>query len=235
MVESRSFRIALVGDYDAAVPAHQAIPVALKLAAEHHHVAVEWEWLHTSRIGDAANTLRCFDGVWCIPASPYADMQAALDAIRFAREEGRPFLGTCGGFQHALIEYARNVVGLAEADHVETNPAAGVPLIAQLSCSLVEKELELMLAEGSRIRKSYGAATTKERYRCNYGPNPLYQNALFDGAMRATAHDPNGEVRGGELEGHPFFVGTLYQPERRSLRGELPPLVRDYIGAIAAA
>jgi CTP synthase (UTP-ammonia lyase) len=232
---ARSLRIALVGDYDTSVPAHQAIPVALELAAEHHHVAVEWEWLHTSRIGDAADTLRSFDGVWCVPASPYANMPAALDAIRFAREERKPFLGTCGGFQHALIEYARNILGLTEADHAETNPAAAVPLIAQLSCSLVEKEMELVLTEGSRIRKSYGTATTTERYRCNYEPNPLYGKTLFEGAMRATAHDLNGEVRGGELEGHPFFVGTLFQPERRSLRGELPPLVREYIGAIVAA
>jgi CTP synthase (UTP-ammonia lyase) len=235
MAKSDSFRVALVGDYDAAVPAHQAIPVALELAADHHRVRLAWEWLHTSRIGNATETLRKFDGIWCVPASPYANMQAALDAIRFAREEGKPFLGTCGGFQHALIEYARNLVGLADADHAETNPAAAVPLIAQLSCSLVEKEMELVLAEGSRIRKSYGAATTTEQYRCNYGPNPLYGKMLFDGAMRATAHDLNGEIRGGELEGHPFFVGTLFQPERRSLRGELPPLVRDYVGAIAAA
>jgi CTP synthase (UTP-ammonia lyase) len=232
---SQSLRVALVGDYDPSVPAHQAIPLALQLAADHHHAALQWDWLHTSRIDHAATTLRSYQGIWCIPASPYANPQCALDAIRFAREQGIPFLGTCGGFQHALIEYARNVAGLAAADHAETNPEASVLLISQLSCSLVEKEMELVLAEGSVIGRSYGTARTAERYRCNYGPNPLYRQELFSGALRATAHDLDGEVRGGELSTHPFFVGTLFQPERRSLRGELPPLVRDFVGSIMAA
>ncbi len=232
---SQSLRVALVGDYDPSVPAHQAIPLALQLAADHHHATLQWDWLHTSQIEDAATTLRSYQGIWCIPASPYANTQAALDAIRFAREQGIPFLGTCGGFQHTLIEYARNVAGLGAADHAETNPEASILLISQLSCSLVEKEMELVLAEGSVIGRSYGTATTAERYLCNYGPNPLYQQELFSGPLRATAHDLDGEVRGGELSTHPFFVGTLFQPERRSLRGELPPLVRDFVGSMIAA
>jgi CTP synthase (UTP-ammonia lyase) len=230
---SQTFRVALVGDYDPSVPAHQAIPVALELAADHHHVSLQWDWLHTSRIEDARSMLRDYDGIWCVPASPYANTQGALDAIRFAREQGKPFLGTCGGFQHALIEYARNVAGLAAADHAESDPEAALPLISRLSCSLVEKEMELALAEGSLIARSYGATRTNERYRCSFGPNPAYQRELFNGALRATAHDLDGEVRGGELAAHPFFVGTLFQPERRSLRGELPPLVRDFVGSIA--
>jgi CTP synthase (UTP-ammonia lyase) len=229
---SQNFRVALVGDYDPSVPAHQAIPMALQFAADHHQVTLEWDWLHTSRIADVDRTLQSYHGIWCVPASPYANPQGALDAIRFARERARPFLGTCGGFQHALIEYARNVAGLAAADHAETNPQASVLLISQLTCSLVEKEMELVLAEDSLIGRSYGAVRITERYRCNYGPNPMYRRALFEGALRATAHDLDGEVRGGELSAHPFFVGTLFQPERRSLRGELPPLVRDFVGCI---
>jgi CTP synthase (UTP-ammonia lyase) len=121
---SQSFRVALVGDYDPSVPAHQAIPIALQLAADHHHVAIKWDWLHTSQIEDAGRALRSHDGIWCIPASPYANTQGALEAIRFAREHGTPFLGTCGGFQHTLLEYARNVTGLTGADHAEMNPDA---------------------------------------------------------------------------------------------------------------
>jgi CTP synthase (UTP-ammonia lyase) len=217
---SQNFRVALVGDYDPSVPAHQAIPVALQFAAHHHHVALEWDWLHTSQIADVDSTLQSYDGIWCVPASPYANTQGALDAIRFARERAIPFLGTCGGFQHALIEYARNVAGLAAADHTETNPEASLSLISQLSCSLVEKEMELVLAEDSRIGRSYGAGRISERYRCNYGPNPIYQRELFGGALRATAHDLDGEVRGGELSGHPFlrrhsFSTRTQEPARR--------------------
>ena len=98
--------------------------------------------------------LAAFDGVWCVPASPYANTEGALNAIRVAREHRIPFLGTCGGFQHAVIEYARNVLGWTAADHAEVNPQAALALIAPLSCSLVEKTGEIRLAAESLIGRS---------------------------------------------------------------------------------
>jgi CTP synthase (UTP-ammonia lyase) len=227
-----SYRVALVGDYDPSVPAHQAIPLALSLAAHHHHVGMEGVWIPTAQIEDAETTLAGYGGVWCVPASPYHNMLGALEAIRVAREKAIPFLGTCGGFQHALIEYARNVQGLAEADHAETNPGAFLPLVVRLQCSLVESEAEVILAEGSLIYRSYGTPRIVEGYRCSYGPSPKYAQELFSGSLRATAHDLNGEVRGAELLGHRFFVGVMFQPERKSLKGELSPLIRDFVGVI---
>lgn len=86
--------------------------------------------------------MKGFDAVWVLPGSPYASEAGALAAIRTAREDGIPFLGTCGGFQHALLEYARNVCGLTRAAHAENDPAAdsGDLLIAPLACSLVGHE-----------------------------------------------------------------------------------------------
>jgi CTP synthase (UTP-ammonia lyase) len=113
-------RIALIGDYDASVKAHQAIPRALALGAG-DDIDCEWEWLHTTTLArDPKDQLADFDGVWCVPASPYANTRGALSAIRFARESGRAFLGTCGGFQHAVMEYAEAVWGVAAA-HAETD------------------------------------------------------------------------------------------------------------------
>src|ERR1700733_4216670 len=126
------FRVALVGDYNQSVIAHQAIPEALRLAARPEQ-SIEPVWIHTACIRDATADLAGFDGIWCVPASPYASMEGALDAIRFARESGRPFLGTCGGFQHAVLEYARNVCNLRAADHAETSPDAAVLLISPLT------------------------------------------------------------------------------------------------------
>ena len=117
------YRVALVGDYNPAVIAHQAIPEALRLSTSDGK-SIEGIWIHTSSIRNAATDLRGFHGIWCVPASPYANMDGALGAIRFARESGVPFLGTCGGFQHAVVEYARNVLGWADADHAETAPQA---------------------------------------------------------------------------------------------------------------
>jgi CTP synthase (UTP-ammonia lyase) len=119
MTQRQNIRIALVGDYDPSVPAHQAIPVALNRVASETGLSVQAIWLATTDIGDATS-LGAFDGIWCVPASPYRDMDGALTAIRFARERQVPFLGTCGGFQHALLEYARNHLGWAgirERDH----------------------------------------------------------------------------------------------------------------------
>jgi len=218
----RRFRVALVGDFNATVVAHRAIPEALQLAG------AEYEWIHTTTLRDPSDRLAGFDGIWCIPASPYADMQGALDAIRFAREQKVPFLGTCGGFQHALIEYARNVLGMSGADHAETNPEAADLIIAPLACSLVEESEEITLSENTLIRRACGGQRMTEGYHCRYGVNPEFAEILFSGPMRATAWDSTGQVRAAELAGHPFFVVTLFQPERRALLGELPPLVRAF-------
>src|SRR5687767_8764466 len=103
-------RIGLIGDYDRTVPAHQAIPIALNLAKGALGMPLWWEWVPTDAIQNASR-ITGFNGVWCVPASPYRNMDGALCAIQFAREQARPFLGTCGGFQHAIVEYARNVLG----------------------------------------------------------------------------------------------------------------------------
>ncbi len=228
-------RIALVGDYNPSVPAHQAIPVALDLASAHLRVQVVGDWISTKKINSAADNLASYQGIWCVPASPYENMQGALDAIQLAREQQIPFLGTCAGFQYALIEYARNVLGMSETDHAETNPFASQPLIARLACSLVETQAEVFLVPESILHRSYGTLRIREGYRCNYGPNPEREASLFAGKFRVTARDAAGEVRGGEIRDHPFFVGTLFQPERRALTGELPPLVREFVAAVVAA
>jgi CTP synthase (UTP-ammonia lyase) len=226
-------RIGLIGDYGATVLAHQAIPLALQLAADAVAVAVKSEWVPTEEIRDLAR-VSYFDGLWCVPASPYRSMDGALLAIRYAREQKRPFLGTCGGFQHAIIEYARNVLGWADADHAETAPDAVRPVIAPLECALVEATGAVRLRAGSRIAKAYGRDETTEGYRCSYGLNPGFQAALVSGPLRIGAEDVMAEVRAVELDDHPFFVATLFQPERSALKGQLPPLVAEFVRACAA-
>jgi CTP synthase (UTP-ammonia lyase) len=228
-------RIALLGDYNPQVIAHRAIPQALKLAAASAGTPVDAVWVETAILGsDVPHQLADCDAIWCVPASPYANTEGALAAIRFARESGRPFLGTCGGFQHALLEYVRNVLGLREAQHAETCADAEMPLIAPLSCALVEKAGTIAFMEGSRLRHVYGATEARETYRCNYGLNPRYEKLFQDGVMRICGRDQAGEVRAVELHGHPFFVATLYQPERAALHGTAHPLVNAFVAAAAS-
>jgi CTP synthase (UTP-ammonia lyase) len=225
--DKTKLRVALVGDFDPSVVAHLAIPQALELAGN-----VEGVWVHTSSISRVDEQFASFDGIWCVPASPYANTQGALDAIRYARERGRPFLGTCGGFQHALLEYARNVCGIADAQHAETDPGAALHLIAPLACSLVEQSEEILLAESGRFRRAYGLPRITEGYHCSYGLNREYESLVIRDGLQATAHGRNGEVRGVELAGHPFYVTALFQPERRALKGEVPPLVAAFVAAM---
>ena len=226
--------IAVIGDYSPGVPAHLAIPKALELARAASGRDIAWRWIETRALRAPADGLAEYAGICVAPASPYANMAGVLEAIRWAREQGRPFLATCGGFQHALIEFGRNVAGLAGADHAETAPDAQILLVTRLACSLVEKSGAVRLVPGSRLRAAYGADEATEGYRCNYGLNPTYQRALEEAGLRFTAFDGEGAVSAAELPGHPFFVGTLFQPERAALRGELPPVVKVFVDAVVS-
>lgn len=226
-----ALQVGLIGDRNDGVIAHRAIPLALQMAAEACGAMIDPVWLPTETIGDGA-ALAEFDGLWCVPASPYRDMDGALAAIRVARERHVPFHGTCGGFQHAVIEYVRNVLGWHDAEHAETAPGAQRQVIVPLSCSLVEVTDALRLVDGSRLAKSYGATEIAEGYHCSYGLNPVFRTALADGPLRINALDHAGDVRGLELNGHPFFVATLFQHERGALQGRLPPPVRAFAQAM---
>lgn len=223
--------LALVGDCSPDVPAHRAIPRALELASASGGGEVSWRWFHTSEIHDAPRDLAPCAAVWVVPASPYANMHGALEAIRWARETGRPFLGTCGGFQHALIEFARNVAGLVDADHAESNSHADTLVVTPLSCSLVEKIGTIRLASGSQLRSAYGSDQATEGYHCNYGLNAEYRTRLEKAGLRFSGLDDAGEVRAFELPSHPFFIGTLFQPERSALRGEVHLLIAAFVQA----
>jgi CTP synthase (UTP-ammonia lyase) len=228
-----AIRIGLIGDYNAAVTAHQAIPRALELAGAAVGASLDCEWVPTQEI-DNVSRVSGFDCLWCVPASPYRSAEGALRAIRFARERGRPFLGTCGGFQHAVIEYARNAMGWADADHAEIAPHAARPVITALACALIEKTETIRFHEGSIVAAAYGCMEATEGYHCSFGLNPAFVSAIVSGPLRASAESPAGEVRAVELDGHPFFVATLFQPERAALKGKTPPLVTAFIRATAA-
>jgi CTP synthase (UTP-ammonia lyase) len=229
-------RIALLGDYNPNGKAHQGAPRALALAGESAGVAVEWEWVHTSTLQpDPRHQLDAFQGVWCVPGSPYANTAGVIAAIRHVRTAGRPFLGTCGGFQHAMLECAEVLWGVESPAHAEVDPQAVNPVIASLSCSLVEKQGDVFFVAGSRLAGFYGVPSAVEGYHCSYGLNANYAAHLESGPLRVSARDVAGEVRAAELDGHPFFFGTLYQPERSGLDGCRHPLIAAFVSAASRA
>jgi CTP synthase (UTP-ammonia lyase) len=124
------------------------------------------------------------------PGSPYHSLDGALRAIRFARESHRPFIGTCSGFQHAVIEYARNVLGFEDAQHAEYDAEASDLFVSALSCSLVGQTMSVRLEPGSRAASFYRQHEVAEQYYRNFGLNPAHQPRLHEGGFRVV-----GQIR----------------------------------------
>lgn len=205
--------LALVGDRSPEVVSHTRIPRLLDALAARDRLVLDAYWIPTED-ARTADAVRGFDAVWVLPGSPYRSEAGVLTAIRTAREEGIPFLGTCGGFQHALLEYARNVCGLARAAHAENDPDAEDPLIEPLACSLVGHEAAVRLEPGSLAESVIGSGRTVERYFCAYGPS-RHLDTLRAHGLRFSGRDEDDRVRVAELPAHdhPFFLATLFQPE----------------------
>ncbi len=224
-----TLRIALVGDYHSETVAHQAIPLAIDDAAAVLELTADYDWLPTKDI-TSTEDLVGYDAIWVVPGSPYENEDGAFTAIRYARENAIPFLGTCGGFQHAVIEYARNVLGWDDANHGET-AQGGRQVISPLSCSLVEQTGEIELRPHTLIARAYGREMIEEAYHCNFGVAQAFIDALSADALKVTGWDNEGDVRAVELTTHPFFVATLFQHERGALDGRPVPLVREFLRA----
>jgi CTP synthase (UTP-ammonia lyase) len=234
MPTTRPARIALVGDRSAAVRAHARIPRVLETIARQGGAEVEAVWLPTETVGDPSAAAG-FDGIWAVPGSPYASADGMLAAIRHAREEQLPFLGTCGGFQYATIEFARSVCGLQEVEHGESHPDADALLIERLECSLVGEERTIWVVPGTLAELSMRSRLSTERFHCAFGLNPRYRDLLEAGGLRFSGFDDDGAPRILELPGHPFFLGTLFQPELAGDEGYAHPIVAAFATAAAQA
>ncbi|GAA2313880.1 CTP synthase [Nonomuraea roseoviolacea subsp. roseoviolacea] len=228
----RSLRVAVIGDRDLAFPPHVATDDALQHAAAHLGIGVDVRWLATKPLESDLAEVKAADVLWCAPGSPYRSMRGALAALRHGREHSVPTLGTCGGCQHMVIEYARHVLGYKDAQHAEYDPYASTLFVSELACSLAGKTMPVTLVPGTRVAALYGRTEVEEEYYCNFGLDPSRQETLHDGGFSVTGVDSDGEARVLEIPGHPYYVATLFVPQTRS-RPEAPhPLV---VGLLRAA
>jgi len=226
-------RIGLIGDYQESVAAHRAIPKALELAATELAVSVEFDWLHSNELSGIS--LNDYVALWCVPASPYQDNESVLHAIRYAREEDVPFLGTCGGYQYAALEFAQTVLGYSQAENTEVQPETTMPLISSLACKLYDESARIKLIEKSKIARIYGENTILEEYYCGYGVNSEYLQ-IFDGTdLYFSGFDEDGDPRSLEITTKKFFIGTAFQPERSAFNGISHPLICAYLSAAISA
>jgi CTP synthase (UTP-ammonia lyase) len=225
----RSRTIAVVGDYGAERPTHKAVQQALGHAVQ---PPLGFEWLATETAEQMADDeLASYAGLLIAPGSPYRSMEGALKAIEVAREREVPLLGNCGGFQHAAIEFARDVLGIEDADHEESNPDARELVITRLPVSLAGGEHEVFFEPGSRVASVYGALATVEPFFCSFGLNPDYRPKIEERGLVVSGSGADGAARVLELPEHPFFIATLYVPQARYTADNPHPLVTAFVAS----
>ena len=238
-------RIAILGDYDPKSPTLPAIEKSLQHAGAQLNLPVEGEWIATPSLlaPDTRKKLESFDGIWAAPGSPYQSFDGMLKGIEFARLRDWPFLGTCGGFQYALIECARNVLGIKDADSAENNSASKNIIIYPVVCAVPNRSKgkpklsgaipEIRLRPGSYLQSYYSQETVTEEFFCNFEVNPDYEWAAMEAGFPVVARGPQGEIRAIESPTHRFYIATLFQPQLSSQPGKPHPLVLAFVQAAA--
>ncbi len=219
-------KLAIIGDYNDSYSMHRATNESISHSIEKFKISLQYEWISTDIIEtDFAKITSTYNGFLIAPGSPYKSMTGVLKIIEYARENNIPTLGTCGGFQHMAIEFARNVLGITDAEHAESAPYASKLVVNKLSCSLVGQTLEIELKDkSSKAFSIFGTERINEKYYCNFGLNPEYQNQLDAKGFKIVGTDKLKEVRILELENHPFFIATLFVPQANSTK-EIPHLL----------
>ncbi len=206
----------IVGDFNAESPTHQATNRAIAHSAAAIKTVIEPVWMPTAAIVEkSGESLEHYAGLWIAPGIPDS-MDGVLRVITYARENNIPLLGTCGGFQSIIMEFARNVLGIVDAHHEEYDPGADRIVISKLSCSLVGQEGQILIKQPSVVHSIYQSENAVEAFRCSYGLNASYTECLNEAGLYIVGTDINGEPRIVEIPSLSFFVGTLYVPQLHS-------------------
>ncbi len=241
--------IAMVGKYVALHDAYKSIAEALHHGGIAHNVKVNIRWVNSGDLDNAGpedveKALEGADGILVPGGFGHRGVPGKLRTIKYARENKIPFFGICLGLQCAVIEVARNVLGLNEADSTEFNPDTPHPVIDLMP---EQKDLSEMggtmrlglypcrLKEGSLARQAYGSELISERHRHRFEVNPLYVEDLDKAGLISVGIWPaRGLVEVVEFRDHPWFLGTQFHPELLSRPNRPHPLFKGFIGASLA-
>ncbi len=235
--------IAVVGKYVELHDAYLSIKEALIHAGIAHSARVNIRWVHSERLEQepVESILDGVDGILVCPGFGERGIEGKIEAARFARENKIPYLGVCLGLQMMVIEFARNVLGLAGANSTEIDPHTPHPVISLLSEQTgVEDKGGTMrlggypckLIPGTKAAKAYGTDSVIERHRHRWEFNNKYRQQLHDAGLIASGTLPDGSlVEIGEVVDHPFMVGSQFHPEFRSRPDRPQPLFRDFVAA----
>ena len=239
-------KIAMCGKYTKLADSYVSIIEALKHAGAKVGVTPNLEWIETTffeKDPSTISTLEKYDGIMVLPGFGARGTEGKIMAIKFARERKIPFLGICFGFQLAVVEFARNVLGYKNADTTEANPSTPYPVIdllpeqksvGALGGTMRLGAYKILLEEGTLAHRIYGSNEISERHRHRYEVNPDYWEALRKGGLVLSGFSyDRGRVEFIELPDHPFFLGTQAHPEFKSRPGNPSPPYLAFIKASA--
>ncbi len=235
--------IGLIGKYVELHDSYKSITEAFIHAGASNETKVKVRWIHSEELTpeNAAEKLNGLNGILVAPGFGERGIEGKISAVQYAREQNIPFFGICLGMQMAVIEYARNVLGLAGAISTEMNENAPHPVINLMAAQkdVTEKggtmrlgAWDCTLSKGSRIYEAYNTEAISERHRHRYEFNNDYLTQMEAAGMKATGINPKtGLVEVVEIPTHPWFVGVQYHPEYKSTVLNPHPLFVDFIQA----
>ena len=236
-------KIALVGKYVELHDAYLSIVESLHHAGIYNSADVEIDWVNAEDVTskNAHDILKDADGILVPGGFGERGVEGKIEAVHYARENKKPFLGICLGMQCAVIEFARHVAGLTGAHSSELDPATKYPVIDLMP---EQKDIEDMggtmrlgaypcaLREDSNAYKAYQKKEIQERHRHRYEYNNDYRSLLTEKGLKITGTSPDDRlVEIVEIEDHPWFVGVQFHPEFLSRPNRPHPLFRDFVAA----
>lgn len=203
-------RIAILGDYEPGFEPHVRTDTCLShYRSRYPKLQSCWtasdEWDADPRFHDA-------DAIMVSPGV-FRNFEEGIAGVRAARQSGKPTLAICGGCQSALIEFARNVMGLEGAAHGAVNSESGETIVRLLDCSLRGRRMNVRLDPAHWMKGVYGTGQTEEEYYCRFGLDPKYEPAFSSAGLAVAARSDDGEARIMVLDDHDFYVLTVFVPQ----------------------
>ncbi len=239
--------VALVGKYIQLHDAYISVVEALKHGGIYNHATVNIKWVDSETVNaeNVQEILGDVSGILVPGGFGHRGIDGKLEAIRYARTQGIPFLGLCLGMQLSIVEFARHVLGYHDAHSAELDPGTTHPVIhimpEQIGIEDIGGTLRLgsypcVLDKSSKACALYGKEEIKERHRHRYEVNNDYRDALVSHGMKLSGLSPDGHiVEMIELTDHPWFIATQAHPELKSRPNRPHPLFRGFIEAALRA
>jgi CTP synthase len=245
---SNRVKVAVIGKYTELIDSYKSVQEALIHGGIANDVGVDISWMASDMFTDRARTrelLAEFHAVLVPGGFGVRGIEGMLEAIRYARESGLPFFGICLGMQTAIIEFARNVIGLDDSHSSEFAPECADPVIALMESQQHVTDMggtmrlgayPCKLGNGTRAAEIYGVGQVSERHRHRYEVSNSYRDAFVEAGLTLSGLSPDGSlVEIVELQTHPWFIGCQFHPELQSRPTRPHPLFASFIAAAAEA